>query len=135
MLQRDDIHVKWWFQRPPEQAHRHDTPPPNVIDPLLLVHEPEIVARPRGRPTIAMRNERLQTERAQREANNSTQREPSGFERIEEALNGPSTRGRGRGRGVARARGRGRGGEGGTSGDVIQSIAVDGVGLFQAFRM
>ena len=73
---------------------------------------------------------RLQSERAQWEADNSTQRELSGFEHVEEVLNGPPRRGRGRGRGRGQSQG-----EGVASGEAIQSIEVDGVGLLQAFQM
>ena len=84
------------------------------------------------RPTIAMRL--LYNRKEQRKAANSTQRELSGFEHVEEMLNGPPRRRRGRGRGRERNDEPSQDEEV-VSGEAIQSIEVDEVDLFQAFRM
>jgi len=94
-----------------------------LIDSLLLVQNPS-TARARGRP--AGSTAAVARTRREQQLEDSTQREPSQFERVEahlqqraeQELGQTPARGRGRGRGRGRSRGRGRGlGRGGGGGE------------------
>ena len=79
-IKLEDINEHWWYKRP------HPEPPPGPpVDPLLLIQQPAVVERLRGRP-VGSTASRIDT---------STRREPSAFERN----TGYTGRGRGRGRG------------------------------------
>lgn len=77
-MQRENIDVKWWFERPSRNGNPDQTYAP--IDPLLLVHDPPI-AQAKGRPTDIQRNLRQEKEKEK-----STQQDPSRFELVDRAL-------------------------------------------------
>lgn len=59
-MQRENVDVKWWFQRPSRNENPDETYAP--IDSLLLVHDPPI-AQAKGRPTDIQRNLRQEKEK------------------------------------------------------------------------
>lgn len=150
----EDVHFKWFFDRS-SKVQSHQTPSP--IDSLLMIQE-SVIARPRGRSIDVVRSVRRQAE-----LDRTTRRNSSKFELVKAAIqhDNQNERGRGRGRerGRKRSRGRGRGGRGAkgrgrgaggrgrgervvgdaeagrASGEVIDSINIQGVGLFEAFQM
>lgn len=85
-IKLEDINKHWWYKR------THLEPPPGPpVDPLLLIQQPAVVERPRGR-TVGSTASRIDT---------STCREPSAFKR------NTGYTGRGHGHGCGRRRGRG----------------------------
>ncbi len=122
-----------------------------LIDSLLLVQNPS-TARARGRP--AGSTAAVARTRREQQLEDSTQREPSQFERVEahlqqraeQELGQTPARGRGRGRGRSRGRGRGlgRGGGGGEGGageasaeplSEHQQEASNGGGFYGVFQI
>jgi len=117
------VHPHWRFTKPARVVSANNEPEvaPEPIDPLLSVQYPP-TARARGRP--ASSTAAAARTRREQQLEDSTQREPSQFERVEahlqqraeQELGQTQARGRGRGgraRGVGRGRGLGRGGRGG----------------------
>jgi len=120
-----------------------------LIDSLLLVQNPS-TARARGRP--AGSTAAVARTRREQQLEDSTQREPSQFERVEahlqqraeQELGQTPARGRGRARGGGRGRGLGRGGRGGEGGageasaeplSEHQQEASNGGGFYGVFQI
>ncbi len=113
-----------------------------LIDPLLLVQNPP-TARARDRP--AGSTAAVARTRREQQLEDSTQREPSQFERVEahlqqraeQELGQTPARGRGRARGGGRGRGLGRGG-GEASAEPLsehQQEAPNGGGFYGVFQI
>ena len=68
-LQHKEIDPKWWFKQPPR--NETSSRAADVIDPLLLVHDPPII-QAKGRPMDIQRNLRREKEKEL-----STRRKPS----------------------------------------------------------
>ena len=77
-LQCEKIDPKWWFEQPPR--NETSSRAADVIDPLLLVHDPPIV-QAKGRLTDIQQNLRREKEKEL-----STCREPSQFEVVDQVL-------------------------------------------------
>jgi hypothetical protein len=127
ILKLKDVHPHWRFTKLARLVTANNEPEvaSEPIDPVLLVQNPPI-ARARGRP--AGSTAAVARTRREQQLEDSTQREPSQFERVEahlqqraeQELGQTQARGRGRGgraRGGGRGRGLGRGGRGGGGGE------------------
>ncbi len=123
ILKLKDVHSHWRFIKPARIVTANNEPKiaSELIDSLLLVQNPP-AARARGR--LAGSTAAVARTRREQQLEDSTQREPSQFERVEahlqqraeQELGQTPARGRGRARGGGRGRGLGRGGRGGEGG-------------------
>lgn len=153
ILKVKDVHSHWRFTKPAAVVGANselriisDIP----IDPLLLIQNPPIV-RARDRPVDS--TAAATRTRHEQQIEDSTQREPSQFERVEGYLQQRAeqelrqTQARGRGRGRARGSrgrglGRGRGGRGDKGGEALteppseqQQEAPNGGGFYGVFQI